>query len=124
MAASPRSAPAWLRRSRRSDRDLVVRQLGDFVFDAELLALEIGDSTVVRQGPRILFVDQVLKIGMLGFEFLNALHVGHYRASISQLISARELSYGQRLLLPSRACQSRFRDGDGRLQDVIVNIFE
>jgi hypothetical protein len=72
-----------------------VGQLGDFVFYAELLALEVGDTTIVRQGSRILFVYQVLQIGMLGLEFLNALHVGHYRASISQLISARDSPTGK-----------------------------
>jgi hypothetical protein len=72
----------------------VVGEFYDFVFDAELLALEVGNSAVIRQGSGVLFLDQMLKIGMLGFEFVNALHVSHYRASISTV----ELGQGGRPL--------------------------
>src|ERR1700741_5385137 len=58
--------PAFCR-SRFRGRRSVPLELEDFVLDAELRALQIGDPIPIRQGTAVLLIDGALQFGMLGF---------------------------------------------------------
>src|SRR6516165_8873638 len=52
-------------------------ELEDFVLDAELLALQIGDGVVVGKGTPVLLIDGALKLSMLCSERLDAILQRH-----------------------------------------------
>src|SRR5271166_2312628 len=70
------------RRRSAEARGSVTLQLVDFVLDAQLLTLQIGDRVLVRKGTPILFIDGALKCGMLLFQRLDAILQQHARSSI------------------------------------------
>jgi hypothetical protein len=59
-----------------------MRQNGDFVFDFELLTLKFGDPDIVRMGPGFFFGDQLIEVGMLGFESFDMFRRGHAATSL------------------------------------------
>src|SRR5262245_56207812 len=56
-------------------------ELGDFVLDAELLALQIGDRILVWKGTANLLIDGVFQFCVLCFERLDAIPQRHARSS-------------------------------------------
>ena len=52
-------------------------ELEDFVLDAELLALQIGDGVVVGKGTPVLLIDGALELSMLRSERLDAILQRH-----------------------------------------------
>ena len=56
-------------------------ELEDFVLDAELLALQIGDRIPIRQGTAILFIDGAFEFGVLCFQRLDAILQRHALSS-------------------------------------------
>jgi hypothetical protein len=61
---------------------LRVGQMGDFVFDSELLALKLGDQALIRVRPAFLFEDQVFEVLVLGLERFDMLRSGHLEPSL------------------------------------------
>src|SRR5262245_9007073 len=56
-------------------------ELEDFVLDAELLALQIGDRIPVRKGTAILLIDGAFQVCVFCFERLDAILQRHARSS-------------------------------------------
>jgi hypothetical protein len=61
---------------------LRVGQMGDFVFDSELLALKLADQGLIRVRPAFLFEDQVFEVLVLGLERFDMLRSGHLEPSL------------------------------------------
>lgn len=53
----------------------------NLVFDAELLALEVADRVVIREGPVIFLKDGLLQAGVTGPERLQTILQRHLNAS-------------------------------------------
>jgi hypothetical protein len=60
-------------------------ELEDFVLDAELLALQIGDRIPVRKGTAILFIDGAFQFCVLCLERLDAIPQRHARSSFQTM---------------------------------------
>jgi hypothetical protein len=60
-----------------------VRDLGDLVLDAQLLALQGANEHRVRQWSVSFFVDLVLEAGMLGLKRLDPIFHSHRKTSVS-----------------------------------------
>jgi hypothetical protein len=53
----------------------------DFVFDFELLPLKFVDPNIVRMWSGLFFGDQLIEVGMFGFECFDMFRCGHASTS-------------------------------------------
>jgi hypothetical protein len=68
-------------------------ELEDFILDTELLALQICDRVLVREGTAILLIDGAFQFGVLCSERLDVILQRHARSS-SQTMAAADGTAG------------------------------